>query len=121
MLSNISIRPTVALDYKLVLALGVVIAAAVYLKKNPNALNVASPDNIANRAAEGLYKNLTGSEQGPGADLYDYLHRNDPEPLGWRGGVFVGIVTDIYGNKTTAPDIYGDFEPDGPVIVTGGF
>jgi len=37
------------------------------------AVNPVNNDNIFNRAFESLYQAVTGSDQSPGADLYDLL------------------------------------------------
>jgi len=41
------------------------------------AINPVNPDNVFNRAFEGSYQGIVGSDQPPGADLYDKSHNPD--------------------------------------------
>lgn len=41
---------------------------------------VSDPDNPVNTLAEDVWKSITGSDEGPGADLYDLLHYGTINP-----------------------------------------
>ncbi len=78
---------------------GVALLGLVFLKRNPNAFNPASPDNVFNRGFTGLYQALTGSKQAPGADLYDSLHADELAAL--SKPVTQGEVNYYRANQTT--------------------
>lgn len=79
---------SVKMDYKSVIAAALLGAGAVWLAKKAitkgvkevaEKVNPADPDNVINEWFEDTYSFMTGSENSPGADLYDWLHQVEPE------------------------------------------
>lgn len=71
-------------DWKGIAVAGVLIGVAVWylsgkigreLDKLPK--TISDPNNAANRTAEAVYKGVTGSEEAPGADLWEATHNLD--------------------------------------------
>lgn len=69
----------VSLDWKTVLALGATGLVVYEVLKGDvadvaEAVDPTDPDNVINRKTEDAFKAVTGSDKGPGAALYDWLH-----------------------------------------------
>lgn len=58
------------------LTLGVLFIGGAYLLYRSDWFNPFSSTNIANKAVNTLYQQVTGSTQSPGEDIADYQYRN---------------------------------------------
>jgi len=81
----------VKIEWTAVIAVGLVVAAAVWFAKKGvekvvQAIDPTSSENVFNKAFEKAYKAITGSEQKPGEDLYDLFHKKVTEPPPAKGG-----------------------------------
>jgi len=82
---------SVKMDYKSVIAAALVGAGAVWFARRAikegaeqlgeiaKKVDPANEENVINQWFEDAYSDVTGSQQSPGADLYDWLHKVEPE------------------------------------------
>lgn len=99
--------PNINLTWREILAIAGLAVAGVWFLKHEyetGAINPASDQNLAFKASTSLYDDLTGSQQSPGADFYDWTHPQDPYTVNTQ---YVGPQTgfDTWYKKDT--NIFG--------------
>lgn len=78
----------IRIDSKTVLTVAALVVGGFWYLQQKQLFSVTDPENPINETAEEVYTAVTGSEETPGADLYELLHEDATNPWGWYNPLY---------------------------------